>query len=159
LFGGLFPAVSIAEARAWARSLNEQVAAGIDPRAAQRDEKARNEMTVAKAHDLYMATVREGRSSRAKRVNKPRTIKDKLEIYHRDAAPKLATRSIHQVTERDLIKLVEAGLRVVCVEILHRKALLKAQKINKSDRNDARGIAQMMRVGLFKPVHVKTPAA
>ena len=36
------------------------------------------------------------------------------------------------------------------------KALLQAQQINKSDRNDARGIAQMMRVGLFKPVHVKT---
>jgi hypothetical protein len=29
------------------------------------------------------------------------------------------------------------------------KALLTAQQINKSDRNDARGIAQMMRVGLF----------
>ena len=28
--------------------------------------------------------------------------------------------------------------------------------MNKSDRNDARGIAQMMRVGLYKPVHVKT---
>ncbi len=39
------------------------------------------------------------------------------------------------------------------------KALLKAQQINKSDRNDARGIAQMMRVGLFKPVHVKTLVA
>ena len=39
------------------------------------------------------------------------------------------------------------------------KALLKAQQINKSDRNDARGIAQMMRVGLFKPVHVKTLAS
>jgi transposase len=38
-------------------------------------------------------------------------------------------------------------------------ALLKAQQINKSDRNDARGIAQMMRVGLFKPVHVKTQLA
>jgi transposase len=31
---------------------------------------------------------------------------------------------------------------------------LSAQ-INKSDRNDARGIAQMMRVGLYRPVHVK----
>jgi transposase len=39
------------------------------------------------------------------------------------------------------------------------KALLTAQQINKTDRNDARGIAQMMRVGLFKPVHVKTLAA
>jgi transposase len=35
------------------------------------------------------------------------------------------------------------------------KAALSAQ-INKTDRNDARGIAQMMWVGLYKPVHVKT---
>jgi transposase len=53
----------------------------------------------------------------------------------------------------------EAGLPVICVETRHMKALLQAQQINKSDRNDARGIAQMMRVGLFKPVHVKTLAA
>jgi transposase len=33
--------------------------------------------------------------------------------------------------------------------------MLRAQ-INKTDRNDARGIAQMMRVGLYRPVHVKT---
>ncbi len=52
-----------------------------------------------------------------------------------------------------------AELPVICVETRHMKALLKAQQINKSDRNDARGIAQMMRVGLFKPVHVKTLAA
>ena len=55
--------------------------------------------------------------------------------------------------------LSEAGLPVICVETRHMKALLQAQQINKSDRNDARGIAQMMRVGLFKPVHVKTLAA
>jgi transposase len=35
------------------------------------------------------------------------------------------------------------------------QAVLKAQ-VNKTDRNDARGIAQMMRVGLYRPVHVKT---
>ena len=35
------------------------------------------------------------------------------------------------------------------------KAALSAQR-NKTDRNDARGIAQMMRVGLYRPVHVKT---
>jgi transposase len=52
--------------------------------------------------------------------------------------------------------LASAGLPVVCVETRHMQALLKGQQINKSDRNDARGIAQMMRVGLFKPVHVKT---
>src|SRR5215211_8804822 len=52
--------------------------------------------------------------------------------------------------------LAAAGLPVICVETRHMKAILKAQQVNKSDRNDARGIAQMMRVGLFKPVHVKT---
>ena len=45
-----------------------------------------------------------------------------------------------------------ADLPVICVETRHMKALLTAQQINKTDRNDARGIAQMMRVGLFKPV-------
>src|ERR1700751_4979286 len=51
--------------------------------------------------------------------------------------------------------LAEAGLPVVCVETRHMQAVLKAQ-INKTDRNDARGIAQMMRAGLYRPVHVKT---
>ena len=51
--------------------------------------------------------------------------------------------------------LAEAGLPVVCVETRHMQAVLKAQ-INKTDRNDARGIAQMMRVGIYRPVHVKT---
>jgi transposase len=47
------------------------------------------------------------------------------------------------------------GLPVVCIETRHTKAFLKTQ-VNKSDRNDARGIAQMMCVNLFRPVHVKT---
>jgi transposase len=51
--------------------------------------------------------------------------------------------------------LAEAELPVICVETRHMRAVLKAQ-INKTDRNDARGIAQMMRVGLYRPVHVKT---
>ena len=52
--------------------------------------------------------------------------------------------------------LAEAGLPVICVETRHMRAVLKAQ-INKTDRNDARGMAQMMRVGLYRPVHVKGP--
>jgi transposase len=51
--------------------------------------------------------------------------------------------------------LAEAGLPVVCVETRHMRAVLQAQ-INKTDRNDARGMAQMMRAGLYRPVHVKT---
>ena len=52
-------------------------------------------------------------------------------------------------------ELPVAELPVVCVETRHMQAVLKAQ-INKTDRNDARGIAQMMRVGLYRAVHVKT---
>ena len=33
--------------------------------------------------------------------------------------------------------LIEADLPVVCVETRHMKALLEAQQVNKSDRNDA----------------------
>jgi len=54
--------------------------------------------------------------------------------------------------------MVDAGLPVICIETRHAKAFLKAQ-VNKTDRNDARGIAQMMRVKLFRPVHVKTPGS
>ena len=50
--------------------------------------------------------------------------------------------------------LAEAGLPAICIETRHAKAFLKAQ-VNKTDRNDARGIAQMMRVNLFRPVQCK----
>lgn len=52
-------------------------------------------------------------------------------------------------------ELVELGYPMICVDTRHMRAALAAQ-VNKSDRNDARGIAQMIRVGLYRPVHVKT---
>src|SRR3984957_15198455 len=59
-----------------------------------------------------------------------------------------------------LVNALTGGERaVICVAPRPIKALATAQQINKPDRNDARGIAQMMRVGLFKPVHVKTLVA
>jgi len=54
--------------------------------------------------------------------------------------------------------LAKAGLPAICIETRHAKAFLKAQ-VDKIDRNDARGIAQMMRVNLYRPLHVKTVAS
>jgi integrase len=107
LFGGLFPGWTISDAREWARGLNEILETGVDPREALRADKVRAEMTVTRAHELYMVAVRDGRSSRAKRPNKPRTISDKLEIFRRDIQPKLGARSVYEISETDLIRLVE----------------------------------------------------
>jgi len=52
--------------------------------------------------------------------------------------------------------MAEAGLPAICVEVRHMARVLRAHTANKTDRNDARGIAQMMRAGIFKVVHVKT---
>ena len=54
--------------------------------------------------------------------------------------------------------LAEAGFPVVCCETRHTKAFLKARR-TKTDRSDARGIAQMIRTGLYQEVHVKTRAS
>ncbi len=51
--------------------------------------------------------------------------------------------------------MIEAGLPVVCIETRHAKAVLKVQGV-KTDRNDARALAQMMRTGWFKAVHIKS---
>jgi len=54
--------------------------------------------------------------------------------------------------------LVAHGLPAVCIETRHTKAALGAMPV-KTDRGDARGIAQLMRTGWFKAVHVKTQQA
>ena len=46
------------------------------------------------------------------------------------------------------------GLPVICIDARHAKAVLKMQ-INKSDRNDALGIARIMQCGWYKEVRVK----
>ena len=50
------------------------------------------------------------------------------------------------------------GLRVELLETRHVKAALSAMPV-KTDRNDARGIAQLMRLGWFRPVHCKSAEA
>jgi transposase len=51
-----------------------------------------------------------------------------------------------------------AGLAVELLETRHVRSALQAMPV-KSDRNDARGIAQLMRLGWFRPVHCKSVAA
>src|ERR1700749_410398 len=51
-------------------------------------------------------------------------------------------------------ELNKIGLPVICIDARHAKAVLRMQ-INKSDRNDAAGIARIMQCGWYKEVCVK----
>jgi transposase len=51
--------------------------------------------------------------------------------------------------------LTEAGFETVLLETRHVKAALSAMTV-KTDRKDARGIAQLIRMGWFRPVHAKS---
>jgi transposase len=52
----------------------------------------------------------------------------------------------------------KAGLSVELLETRHVSDAFKAMPV-KSDRNDARNIAQLMRLGWFRPVHCKSMSA
>jgi len=54
--------------------------------------------------------------------------------------------------------LKEAGFQVEFLEKRHVRDAFKAMAV-KTDRKDARGIAQLLRLGWFKPVHCKSAAA
>jgi transposase len=47
------------------------------------------------------------------------------------------------------------GLEVICLDARHARASLKMQ-INKTDQNDAEGLAQIVRTGWYRSVHVKS---
>ena len=52
-------------------------------------------------------------------------------------------------------RLLEEGYPAICIETHKASVFLSAQKM-KTDKNDARGIAQMMRCGLYSAVHIKS---
>jgi transposase len=54
--------------------------------------------------------------------------------------------------------LVTAGFEAVLLETRHVKAALSAMTV-KTDRRDARGIAQLLRLGWYRPVHAKSASA
>lgn len=55
-------------------------------------------------------------------------------------------------------ELLAADWPAICIETRHAKAAMQAQQV-KTDRNDARGLAHIMRTGWFKEVHVKSHAS
>lgn len=55
-------------------------------------------------------------------------------------------------------ELEARGIPMVLLETHHSARMLEAQR-NKTDRNDARGLAQLVRSGWFKPVHAKSDGA
>ena len=59
----------------------------------------------------------------------------------------MTTWLVHELRRRDL--------DVVCLDARHARAALKMQ-LNKTDANDAEGLAQIMRTGWFRAVHVKS---
>ena len=52
-------------------------------------------------------------------------------------------------------ELRSRGLNLICLDARHARAALKMQ-INKTDQNDAEGLAQIMRTGWYRSVHVKS---
>lgn len=59
----------------------------------------------------------------------------------------MTTWLVHELRGRDL--------DVVCLDARHARAALKMQ-LNKTDQNDAEGLAQIMRTGWYRSVHVKS---
>ena len=51
-------------------------------------------------------------------------------------------------------ELRAAGVPVICIDARHAQAAL-SMRINKTDRNDAQGLAQLMRMGWYREVQVK----
>jgi transposase len=54
--------------------------------------------------------------------------------------------------------LIATGYEAVLLETRHVKAALSAMTV-KTDRRDARGIAQLLRLGWYRPVHAKSASA
>ena len=52
-------------------------------------------------------------------------------------------------------ELRDPGLDVVCLDARHASAALK-MRLNKTDQNDAEGLAQTMRTGWYRPAHVRS---
>jgi transposase len=82
-------------------------------------------------------------------IEKLRLWHDQIDIVGLEACP--LSEWLHR-------HLVAAGFKAICVETRHAQRFLSTRPV-KTDKNDARGIAEMMRVGHYRPVHVKSAEA
>ena len=71
----------------------------------------------------------------------------------REMMPGLGSRRADDAVARD--ELRARDLDVICLDARHASAALKMQ-MNKTDQNDAEGLAQIMRTGWYRSVHVKS---
>lgn len=89
---------------------------------------------------------------RGRRASTPEVIAEAIKKHARHAvrigleSGQLSTWLYHGLKER--------GLPVICIDARHARAALSL-KVNKTDDNDAEGIAQIMRVGWYREVTVK----
>lgn len=91
-----------------------------------------------------------------KTLSDPESIIHSLRAWHKEI--ELIGLEACPLSEWIFAGLRDQGLNVRCIETCHAQRFLSFRP-NKTNRNDADGIAQMMRLGHFKPVHVKSRTA
>jgi len=64
-----------------------------------------------------------------------------------------------RMTSAICLRLIQLGVNIVCIDARQAHQSLKAMRANKTDPNDAAGLAQLARTGFYKEVHVKSAPA
>jgi transposase len=83
-------------------------------------------------------------------------VSDDVSTGSSDVAPSIGRGDSHGPLSQWLhAEFTAAGFAVVLLEVRHVKAAISAMAVM-TDRNDARGIAQLLRMGWYRPVHCKS---
>ena len=77
-------------------------------------------------------------------------------LLERDVHPEKVGLEIGGLARWLYAELANRGLPMICIDPRRLRALTKTMPV-KTDPNDARAIAQVIRVGWYRPVHIKSP--
>ena len=77
-------------------------------------------------------------------------------LLERDVHPEKVGLEIGGLARWLYSELAALNLPMICIDPRRLRALTKTMPV-KTDRNDARAIAQVIRVGWYRPVHIKSP--